>query len=119
MIIFDPPESIEDKSKDQALMLHEIVAEEYPKYAQKSRGIIIDLLGQYDPKRLKIFLGEIADGSENTPWFSMEQIKLNTIQMHICQLLIADKEGSADSPYLLDAYFRKHLGLPFKVIEGG
>ena len=95
------------------------IKEEYPDYASTAHKLIMDCLVDNDEERLKIYLGEKNESSEQKG-LSVDRTFLYLTNRDVCrQLEKVDKENLHHlwSDCAWDWYVRRLLEIPFKIID--
>jgi len=89
------------------------VREQYPKSVDAARDLIIEYLRKYDPQKLLVFLGEVADDGNDA-------YNLHESFFLISDILNDEQNGKVSlSPMNKDVIIRGYLQLPFATIGGG
>src|SRR5690606_19644329 len=92
---------------------YSLVEKEFPRQVEEAHRMVVSYLRQYDPKRLRIFQGEVADPEH-------ESDTLHSAHSLIASMLHEVEMGNPTAtPVIIDRFARLYLRLPYQVIEGG
>ena len=100
-------------NQKKAAYAYAYTQQHYPEHVAAAHQQVVDYLGRYDRKRLRIFLGETAD-PEGKAYF------LHT-SFHLIADMLADRDkGNCNvTPQNIDYFTRLYLKLPYPVIQCG